>query len=66
MRKDNPIRKRHAGGVAIFIKNEIPAFEVNTSGIDELLIVDATMGHLNIRIGTIYLHPGCFKATSIS
>ena len=58
IRKDNPIRRGRAGGVAIFIKNGITAFEVNTSGIEELLVIDAKMGHLNIRIGTIYLHPG--------
>ena len=58
LRKDNRIRGSRAGGVAIAIKNGIKAFEVDSMDLEEFLIVDVKIGHLIIRIATIYAHPG--------
>ena len=58
LRKDNTRRGHRAGGVAIAIKNCIKAFEVDSQGINEFLIVDVKLGHLVVRVATIYAHPG--------
>ena len=57
-RSDLASGKSLPGGVAIFVRNELKASEIECH-INEMCIIEFAVNGKTIRVGTIYLHPGC-------